>query len=709
MLENKVEKLEEKQKLDTVTVWELMGNKFYVPDYQRGYRWTELEVTKLLEDLDEYINDYNGDDSFYCMQPLVVYYNKSQSAWEVIDGQQRLTTLFLLLNSDIDILRKIKKNGSDIYKLSYDSRPDSENFLNPEFASEKKNIGKYIELLTNRGTSKDEIPFEDFPYQNTNVDYHHICKSLFAISNYFKERDIDTEYFLGKILNIKNKSKEPIVKFVWYDVTKEIEDEKIDSEEIFSRLNVGKIGLTNAELIKALFLNRVDKELKNIPDNIKLQISEPLKTKISTDWDMIEHSLLDSDFWSFIYGENDGKYDTRIEFLFDMIQGKTEETKDEEYFTFNKYAADFKTYDRDSNQNNSVAKRWKELTDKFYLYKNWYENKELYHLIGFLRYRKISIKEIDDIQTISDTNSDFVEKLRIWCVRLALLDFKELKDFNPKEYLKTDISTKEKFTKEFNSFVKDRLATINYDDNYNQIKDTLLLFNILSSLDCEKESVRFSFNDFYNESWDVEHVRSQTDKGLTGADRTDWILTNLGYFTGIPFPFEKRMNKAQKEDYISEMVKKIKNELSKLKKEQIISPNNVWQNGVYADEITEGLLELLKDKKESINLETSDTYIKIREGIVKENNSSLSNKNGIHNLVLLDQGTNRGYKNAYFPVKRKWINSREKNGIYILPCTKNVFSKTYSSKLFDLMNWADYDAEKYLEEMTRCLTNSSNI
>ena len=28
---------------------------FVIPDYQRGYRWTELEVTKLLEDLDEYI------------------------------------------------------------------------------------------------------------------------------------------------------------------------------------------------------------------------------------------------------------------------------------------------------------------------------------------------------------------------------------------------------------------------------------------------------------------------------------------------------------------------------------------------------------------------------------------------------------------------------------------------------------------------------
>lgn len=707
-----VEKLSDKQKLDTVTVWELMGNKFYVPDYQRGYRWTEIEVTKLLDDLYEYKEDYNGDKTFYCMQPLVVYFNKKIEAWEVIDGQQRLTTLFLLLSSDSDILRKIRKNNSEIYKLFYASRPDSETFLSSEHAENDENITKYIQLLTDRKDAKEEIDIEKFPYQNNNVDYFHICKALKTISDYFKDKDIDSENFLEKILNIKNKDKEPTVKFVWYDVTNEIDKEKIDSEEIFSRLNVGKISLTNAELIKALFLNRIDKELKDVKDDdIKLQIAEPLKTKIATDWDMIEHSLLDADFWSFIYGDDDGKYDTRIEFLFDMIQGKTIEHKDEEYFTFDKYTADFKSYDKEKNFENSVTKRWKELTDRFYLYKNWYESKELYHLIGFLRYKKISIEEISRVQSLADSNSEFVRNLRLWCVKLALSDQKELREFNSESFFKTKKTDEEfkNFQKEFLSFISDRLLSINYDDNYDQIKDTLLLFNILTALDCKKESVRFSFNDYYNENWDVEHVRSQTDKGLTGTDRIDWILTNLGYFSGIPFPFEKKMNKTQKEEFISNLLNDIQNELTKMADDKVIESNNDYPNGVYATEIINGLIELLKDKKEIINLETSDTYKKIRDGIIHEQNSSLQNKNGIHNLVLLDQGTNRGYKNAYFPVKRKWINSREKNGIYILPCTKNVFSKTYSSKLFDLMNWADYDADKYLEEITRCLTSNLSI
>ena len=73
-----------KQKLDTVTVWELMNNSFYIPDYQRGYRWTDFEVTKLLEDLTEYFKDDKDGKSFYCMQPLVVFYNETKSAWDIM-------------------------------------------------------------------------------------------------------------------------------------------------------------------------------------------------------------------------------------------------------------------------------------------------------------------------------------------------------------------------------------------------------------------------------------------------------------------------------------------------------------------------------------------------------------------------------------------------------------------------------------------------
>lgn len=415
--------LRKKEKLDTVTVWELMGNNFFIQDYQRGYRWTKFEVEKLLEDLYAYIKKDKNGESFYCMQPLVVCFNESENAWEVIDGQQRLTTLFLMISLKKERLQE-DNPGLEIFNISYKSRPDSEKFL--------KNI--------------------DFSQENENIDYYHICEALKQIKSYYES--INSGKFVDSILNAKDELGNPSVKFIWYDVTDEIKSNKVSSEEIFSRLNVGKIGLTNAELIKALFLNRADKEAKTISTDEKSQskIAETLKIKIANDWDMVEHSLQNDDFWSFIYGKKDGKYDTRIEFLFDLIKEKPENDEDNKYFTFDKYNEDFKEYDEENVLDNSVENKWKEVMDKFYLCKDWYDDKKLYHLIGYLRYKKIPISKITKKHEEVANNSDFIKELRNWCVELALdIEKNEKEDF---------YSSKENNSKE--NFVREKLDSYNY-------------------------------------------------------------------------------------------------------------------------------------------------------------------------------------------------------------------------------------------------------
>ena len=73
--------------LDTKLVGSITG-KFYIPSYQRGYRWGEEEVTRLLEDILA-----NGPNN-YCLQPVVV--RRDGDRFELIDGQQRLTTIYLI-------------------------------------------------------------------------------------------------------------------------------------------------------------------------------------------------------------------------------------------------------------------------------------------------------------------------------------------------------------------------------------------------------------------------------------------------------------------------------------------------------------------------------------------------------------------------------------------------------------------------------------
>jgi uncharacterized protein with ParB-like and HNH nuclease domain len=63
-----------------------------IDDYQRGYKWSTTEVTQLLNDIHEF--EGNG---FYCLQPVVVK-RKMDGKIELIDGQQRITTIYIILS-----------------------------------------------------------------------------------------------------------------------------------------------------------------------------------------------------------------------------------------------------------------------------------------------------------------------------------------------------------------------------------------------------------------------------------------------------------------------------------------------------------------------------------------------------------------------------------------------------------------------------------
>lgn len=184
----------------------------------------------------------------------------------------------------------------------------------------------------------------------------------------------------------------------------------------------------------------------------------------------------------------------------------------------------------------------------------------------------------------------------------------------------------------------------------------------------------------------------------------------LAIFSGIPLDpvvdevekeNEKRKENGERLFNSKEFAKKIADNYKILideNKEQLeqecVNGNSLW-------ELCEPLKFLLDSEQD---VTETDIYKKLRDDVFKES-STFNNEHSISNLVLLDSTTNRSYGNAFFPVKRKRIQEREKNGVYILPCTKNVFSKAYSINLSDLMNWNDSDAKNYLKEMKECLSN----
>lgn len=208
-----------------VSVAELMGRKFRVPAYQRGYRWTKKEVTDLLEDLWEFHQSEPKNQQFYCLQPIVI--QKNGELYDVLDGQQRLTTLYLLL-SYLDDRRREDGYLAPLFEISYASRPESQQFLA---------AGGFREASDGR-----------------NIDFAYMSSAYQTIKEWFEPADpTDNSHqgAKGKLIPrlLDKRDKGANVRFVYYEVG--ADEHPI---QVFLRLNKGKIPLTDGELVKALLL-----------------------------------------------------------------------------------------------------------------------------------------------------------------------------------------------------------------------------------------------------------------------------------------------------------------------------------------------------------------------------------------------------------------------------------------------------------------------
>lgn len=77
--------------------------------------------------------------------------------------------------------------------------------------------------------------------------------------------------------------------------------------------------------------------------------------------------------------------------------------------------------------------------------------------------------------------------------------------------------------------------------------------------------------------------------------------------------------------------------------------------------------------------------------------------NSIANLTLLDQATNRSYKNAVFPVKRHRVLELDAHGVFVPHCTRNVFLKSYSPQVGHAMYWTQQDRDGYRQKLLETL------
>jgi uncharacterized protein with ParB-like and HNH nuclease domain len=456
--------METSNNISIKTISDLLKSNFFIPSYQRGYRWSEQQVTDLLDDVWEFINKQNKrDDEWYCLQPVVLIKsdddiktkNNLIGDWhDVIDGQQRLTTIFLILKNLERFVEIERKN----FKIQYETRKDSEVFLT-------------------------EIDSKSDSDSKKNVDYFHIYNAYNTIKTWFQIKANEGH------TSISSKFITPFlekVKIIWYETTDS------DSIEIFTRINSGKIPLTNAELIKALFLN--SSNFVNA-DEVKLGL---IQREIASEWDRIEYALQDDSFWYFI-NESKDELATRIEFIFNlMYETSNKVVENDEHSTFRYFNNQFKEKSIDE-----VDENWKEIKKYFQTLEEWYNDRELYHKIGYLIAIGTDIK--------------------------GILNEKKEKP-------------KAEFSNWINQQIRDKFKNVNLEEveyNGKYVREILLLHNIQTMLNNENETNRFPFDRYKKEFWDVEHIHAiATDVKVKKENQAEWLKTN---FVEIASPQNKKI------------------------------------------------------------------------------------------------------------------------------------------------------------------------
>lgn len=441
---------------------ELLGEHFYIGDYQRGYRWTKQQVNDLLNDIWAFASKpaSKKDAEFYCLQPVVVKHKKWNTSeqnidgWEVVDGQQRLTTIYIILNYLAKEFLKVdsltEDFGKDSYSLKYQTRPNSEIFL--------KNI------------------IED----KSNIDFHHISEAYKTVKEWFTNGDYakdrtDKNKFLSTLLG--KKTDERSVQIIWYMV-----DQNVESIELFTRLNIGKIPLTNAELIKALFLSSSSFE----GDNPNVSITK--KIEISQMWDAIEQELSDNDFWSFVTNAKQNDFPTKIELLFDVIANRKDKEIDH-LFTFLFFL------EKSKDGNNKLWDIWLEIEQCYLTLCEWYKDKNLYHKIGYLISEGEHIRDLIELSKKEKKN-----------------EFESILDKNIRKIVNFDIEA------------------LSYENtaDYKRIEKLLLLFNVESIRANKNISERYPFKFHKGTQWSLEHIHAQNSESLDKTKREPWFKW-LGY------------------------------------------------------------------------------------------------------------------------------------------------------------------------------------
>lgn len=621
--------------------------KFNVPSLQRTYRWGEKEITLLLNDLYEFYNtNEDSTNDFYPLQPLILKKsNQDDDTWNVLDGQQRLTTIKLIAS----FLGMDKDYCLDI---SYDTREKTKDFLDNISNKKEEDVGKSMEL-------------------------YYIFHAYEVIKAWFQKKE-------GRKFLEDNERKNAI-KNVLFEKERTrfvVQEMNIDDDEAktFQNINQGRIPLSCSELIKALFLGHIFESHK-IDNNCRFAYSSdgyglfipinPIKGKqeltriqniIAKEWDDIETVLMHDEFYSFVCPEKDRSIN-RMDFLFEVVCGNEKYKK---YKTDDPFNAIYERIKDDKNANivDTISHCWNEVVKCFNRMQKLYYDFDAYHLVGFCICEDIGISE------------DFYK----YCNEDEKLDeFKTAIRVKIKGKVLSGLKTDD---------LDEWLKGLRYKENKDQIKEILLLHNLQSYSD---EKLRFPFNLYDGgKNYDIEHIHATAEEKADKKSRYEWFKNNLS-------AIKKEKEKLKKKEKLKEKEKLKDSDDLKDKIEEFDLFEKAYHEGKNSDIFNKD--EEFNDlRKIMINDNAEEDFSKddkIRNLCLLDSTTNRTYKNSLFitkREMILKKAKGEMDKDDYvYP---------------LLLCTERIFLKFYSNVDSDdnLNFWTLNNREAYLKDILKKVT-----
>jgi hypothetical protein len=360
---------------------------------------------------------------------------RADGKWELVDGQQRLTTLSLILR----YIQRHLPTASLNYSLEYETRESSAAYLHH--------------------------PTEDD--SQSNIDFFHIFGAFECIRDWFERQSNPT---LAAINFYKYLSESVYV--IWYEAPPEVE-----STTLFTRLNIGRIPLTDAELVKALVLARSRKVKRD--------------REIAAQWDGIERDLRIPEVWAFVTGKSTLEA-THITLLLDTLAGRPKAGSRPLFYTFETLRPRIEE---------SAQDLWNDVIDLHSLVMGWYDSRDLFHKIGYLIARG---RRFDELVALSKdcTKHEFEAHLDAW--------------------IRDDLN-----------LLPSDLAELRYGNR--KAEAVLLLMNVETVRSMKLSSERFSFKEHAARKWSIEHIHAQNAEQLNRAAQwAEWLRLHRDALIGLP-------------------------------------------------------------------------------------------------------------------------------------------------------------------------------